>query len=117
MSGKEIVSAERLHLVRVHEPLRRKDRRHAHRLQPPGAEYAHTQLGAVRYSLDGGATWTNIRSSADLWDASMTPDVVALSDSQDFSLVRVEVSQAAPTQPYSTGVNIYDIFVTASLSS
>ena len=29
MSGKEIVSAERLHLVRVHEPLRRKDRCHA----------------------------------------------------------------------------------------
>jgi hypothetical protein len=74
-------------------------------------------LGTVRYSLDGGITWTNIRSSTGLWDASTTPDVVALADSQDFSLVRVEVSQAAPTQPYSTGVNIYDIFITASLSS
>jgi hypothetical protein len=117
VSGKQIVSAERLHLVRVHEPLRRKDRCHATVYSRQVPNTLTPSLGAVRYSLDGGATWTNIRSSADLWDASMTPDVVVLSDSQDFSLVRVEVSQAAPTQPYSTGVNIYDIFVTASLSS
>jgi hypothetical protein len=73
-------------------------------------------LGTVRYSLDGGTTWTNIRSSTDLWDASTTPDVIVLPDSQDFSLVRVEVSQAVPTQPLATGVNVYLIFITASLS-
>jgi hypothetical protein len=73
-------------------------------------------LGTVRYSLDGGSTWTNIRSATDLWDASTTPDVVALPDSQDFSLVKVEVSQAAPAAPLAIGINVYDILITAVLS-
>lgn len=66
-------------------------------------------VATLRYSLDGGSTWTNIRSTSASWDASTTPDVVALPSTQDLSLVRVEGIQPAPLLAYSDGLNIYEI--------
>lgn len=68
-------------------------------------------VATLRYSLDGGSTWTNIRSTSATWDASTTPDVVPLLSTQDLSLVRVEGIQPAPLLAYSDGLNIYEIYI------
>jgi hypothetical protein len=68
-------------------------------------------VATLRYSLDGGSTWTNIRSTSATWDASTTPDVVPLPSTQDLSLVRVEGIQPAPTLAYSEGLNVYEIYI------
>jgi hypothetical protein len=72
-------------------------------------------LGSIRYSLDGGRTWTTLRSGLS-WDAMATPDVAALPDSQDLSLVRVEAIQQPPATPGGAGIAISELYITATVS-
>jgi hypothetical protein len=37
-----------------------------------------TSTGIIRYSKDGGGTWTDVRNSTSDWDASATPDEVVI---------------------------------------
>ena len=45
------------------------------------SKHTHTgtaQIGIIRYSEDGGSSWTDVRNTTADWDASTTPDEVVL---------------------------------------
>jgi hypothetical protein len=67
----------------------------------------------LRYSLNGGSTWTNLHSTTATWNNSVTPDTVVLGATQNLSLVKVEAIQPVPGAAYSEGLNVYEIYITA----
>jgi hypothetical protein len=69
----------------------------------------------IRYSLNSGSTWTNVRNSSATWNATSTPDTVALLSTQHWNTIWVEASSTVPGSAGDDIMEVFEVYISATL--
>jgi hypothetical protein len=69
----------------------------------------------IRYSLNSGSTWTNVRNSSATWNATSTPDTVALLSTQHWNTIWVEAISTVPGSAGDDIMEVFEVYISATL--